>query len=183
MNKVNHDNAGYLLRDGFVGVVPTDTLYGLVASAKDAEAVSRVFSLKKRDINKPCIILINEPEQLNFFGVILNPEIIERSKEFWPGPVSLVFDVQDPPVYLSRGSNSLAFRMPSDQKIKRILDISGPLIAPSANTEGMRPASTVSEAFNYFGNNVDFYLDDGPREGLPSRVIALQREGENINLR
>lgn len=173
-----------MLREGEVGVMPTDTLYGVVASALCEEAVLRVYALKKRSPAKPCIILIASLADLTQFGVSLNEKQREALSKYWPGPVSIVLACgKDVPEYLHRGTHTLAFRLPADEKLVAFLQKSGPLIAPSANPEGFPPASTVVEAKEYFGTAVDFYIDGGTRAGKPSTLIALAENGEAAVLR
>lgn len=61
-----------ILQEGGVGVMLTDTLYGLVGSALASDTVERIYTLKKRDINKPVIVLIPEVEDVERFGVVLS---------------------------------------------------------------------------------------------------------------
>lgn len=163
-----------MLRKGKIGVVPTDTLYGVVAQALHEQAVTRVYAAKKRAPAKPCIILISSLEELTIFGVMLTTKRTETFAQYWPGPVSIILPCgADVPAYLHRGTHTLAFRLPADTAVRDLIEKSGPLIAPSANPEGLPPATTIEEAKRYFGRNVDFYLDGGTRTGAPSMLIAL----------
>lgn len=182
MKRVIPDLASQLLREGKVGVIPTDTVYGLVSNANYPEGVEKVYDLKRRDLKKPCIILINEVEEIDNFGISLEKKDREIVESFWPGPVSIVLRAEKAPEYLTRKTESLAFRVPSDESVRKILEVSGPLIAPSANIEGMLPSVSVSDAYLYFGDRVDFYVDGGERSVLPSRVIKLEK-GKEIRIR
>ncbi|PIR83295.1 hypothetical protein COU19_00995 [Candidatus Kaiserbacteria bacterium CG10_big_fil_rev_8_21_14_0_10_56_12] len=79
-----------LLRGGAVGVLATDTLYGLVASALHEGAVTHVYRLKRRSPKKPCIILIASLDDLATFGIELSPAMREALTRYWPGPTSIV---------------------------------------------------------------------------------------------
>lgn len=171
-----------MLRRGKVGVIPTDTLYGIVAAVGNERAIRRVYSLKKRGATKPCIILIASLGDLDTFGIKLTKKRREILARYWPGPTSIILACgADVPEYLHRGGHTLAFRFPSDARLGRFLKESGPLIAPSANPEGSPPARTIEEAKKYFGRRVDFYLDDGKRAGAPSTLIALD-ENDSITV-
>ena len=87
------------------------------------------------------------------------------------------------PEYLHRGTHTLAFRVPDDPQLKNLLKESGPLIAPSANPEGLPPATNIEEAQKYFGDTVDFYINDGERAGSPSTVISLGEDGSVVTVR
>lgn len=172
-------DAKRILASGGVGVMPTDTIYGLVASAKDPHAVERVYRLKGRDFDKPCIILIGAVSQLEFFGISVS-SYSEPLRKYWPGPVSVVFSsTSERWRYLHRGTNGLAFRLPAKQSLRRFLKISGPLVATSANISDQASAKTLAEARKYFGDLADFYVK-GRGTGHPSRVVALTKTGERI---
>ena len=159
--------------------MPTDTLYGIVASALKPEAVERIYRLKSRMPVKPPIILIASIEDLALFGVSPTPAQLKVLQTYWPGPTSIVLPCgAETFAYLHRGANSLAFRVPNDQKLQAFLHESGPLIAPSANLEGQPPAVTVAAARAYFGDAVDFYIDGGVIEGRASTIIRVSEDGE-----
>lgn len=173
VNIVSPKKAGSLLNSGKIGVVPAESVYGLMASALNKHAVERVYQVKTRPSNKPCIVLIALPEDMALFGI--DKKTITQARAYWPGKVSVVVPCPNPEfLYLSRGKRSLAFRVPSGQPIlQKIIASSGPLIAPTANPHSLAPATTVQEAYDYFGNNVDFYVDGGLCNGAPSRVVSL----------
>src|SRR5204863_149383 len=66
--------------------------------------------------------------------------------------------------YLHRGTNTLALRLPKDESLQNLLKKTGPLIAPSANVEGLPPAKNITDAKKYFGDGVDLYIDGGEIE-------------------
>jgi L-threonylcarbamoyladenylate synthase len=82
--------------------------------------------------------------------------------------------------FLSRGTDSIAFRLPSDERVRELLKRTGPLVAPSANLEGQPPATDIVSAKNYFGDAVDFYLDAGELEGKASTLIRIDDDGETL---
>ncbi len=164
-----------ILKEGGIGVIPTDTLYGLVGQALSQVAVDRIYALKQRPPQKPCIILVSSIEDLEQFGVDLDMETHEILKELWPGPTSIILPIKaDHLSYLDRGTHTLAFRLPDNIDLVKLLSLTGPLIAPSANPDSQPPAETIDQAQAYFGPHVDFYVDGGRRNGSPSRLIKLE---------
>lgn len=162
------------LRKGAVGVLPTDTLYGLVASARIPDAVEKVYAFRKRNSKKPFIILIHSPEDVCLLGARIGVSERRVLKKVWPGRVSVILPCLGKRFrYLHRGANTLAFRVPSSKFLRNFLLKSGPLVAPSANPEGKKPAYSIREAERYFGNRVDFYCDKGKLSGKPSTLIAI----------
>lgn len=170
-----------ILTTGGVGVLPTDTLYGLTGSAFAADAVERIYTLKRRDPRKPLIVLISAIEDMERFGVVVSNELERTLTNYWPGPYTIILPTIDEEFeYLTRGTDSIAFRFPDDPELIEILEATGPLVAPSANIEGMEPAKTIAEARKYFGDQIDFYLDGGEKDGKASTIIRLDGEEPEI---
>lgn len=169
-----------ILRNGGVGVIPTDTLYGVVGLALNRGTVEKIYKLKKRNPLKPFIILVNDPKDLRLFGINLSEKLKTKLQSYWPGPVSIILECHDPKFeYLHRGTNSLAFRQPAKPDLLELLKETGPLVAPSANPEGLPPANNINEAKIYFGNQVDFYMT-GQVTLKPSKIIKITEAGEQI---
>lgn len=153
-----------------IAVIPTDTLYGVVAKARDRKAVARLFALRRTIPEKPFIILISELRDLCLFGVYVSTEQRVFLDRVWPGPVSVVLPCPSEKYeYLHQGVGTLAFRLPKSKRLQTFLREIGPLVAPSANPEGEKPAETIGEAKKYFGDRVDVYMSAGKRiKGKPS---------------
>ncbi len=166
-----------ILKEGGIGVLPTDTIYGLVGSALNKETVERIYKVRKREKTKPFIILISSPNDLKIFGIKIKPFQKRLIKKFWPGPFSLIFDFKSKKfLYLHRGRKSLALRVPRPKWLRDLLKETGPLVAPSANLAGMSYAKTIKEAKKYFGEKVDFYFDVGRIDKQPSTIIDIRKE-------
>lgn len=181
-----------LLRIGKIGVMPTDTIYGIVGSALNPLAVEEIYTLRQRDVSKPMIILISSLCDLLDFDIVLTQEQKDFLRKVWPNPVSVILPcLYDRFYYLHRGKKSLAFRIPKDEALLEILKKAGPLVAPSANLEKEKPADSIKDAKKYFGNKVSFYckatsssyLDGGNLKSKPSTVVQLYEDGKWIVLR
>lgn len=163
-----------ILRIGGIGVLPTDTLYGIVGSALNKKTVERIYRLRRRNKRKPMIILIASPSDLKRFGVTLGRKEQALARRVWPGKVSVILPCPSKRLaYLHRGTKSLAFRLPESEWLRALLKKTGPLVAPSANFEGEPPARTIAEAKKYFGIGVEFYADAGKVSSPPSTIVAL----------
>lgn len=165
-----------ILKNGGVGVLPTDTLYGVVASALIKNAVARLYLLRRKTSSKPFIVLIADTAMLRRFGVQLEELEQQFLKKVWPGPVSVILTVPSNRfAYLHKGKKTLAFRIPAQSGFRAFLKKTGPLLAPSANPEGLPPATTIRDAKAYFGDKVDFYVASKQRlSGLPSTLVSLK---------
>ena len=181
-NNFNSEIIDILNQNG-IGIIPTDTVYGLVGKAYSEKAVERIYEVKGRNLKKPLIILISSISNLTDFNIKLNEEIKKILNKYWPGKVSIILPCKSKELkYLHRGTNSLAFRLPNNRKLKDFIKKTGPLVAPSANPEGKEIARNIKEAQSYFKNNIDFYLDRGKIVSPPSTIISIQN-GETILLR
>ncbi|HVX57708.1 MAG TPA: L-threonylcarbamoyladenylate synthase [Candidatus Saccharimonadales bacterium] len=161
-----------LQRPGAIGVMPTDTVYGVVARATDFEAVGRLYALKKRD-DKPGTLIAADLEQLEKLG--LKHRYLKAVEQYWPGAVSVVIPAAGPALaYLHRGKMSLAVRLPEPPELRALLRQTGPLLTSSANQPGEPPATNIEQARAYFGDGVDFYTDGGDlSQRQPSTIIRI----------
>ncbi len=178
------DNSNLIdtLKNGGVVVMPTDTIYGILGNAFLPETVERIYEIRQREKEKPCIILISDFSDLEKFNLAITDterEFVENEK-FRALTFILNCENQDL-IYLDRGTKSLAFRIPKNENLRNLLRLTGPLIAPSANIAGLKPASNIKEAKEYFGDRVDLYLDGGEIAGEPSKIIKFDKDG-NISI-
>ena len=164
------------LDQGAVCIVPTETVYGLVAKADDGFALSMIFHAKGRDEGKPLPICIADLEQAETFGQF--SELAKKlANEFWPGPLTIVvperedydsyYSISDP------ATKTIAFRCP-DIEWREILCSDVPLALTSANKAG-EPAPTKADDVTLFENaNLRGLLDLGPcKEGVASTIVSI----------
>lgn len=160
-----------LMQPGAVGVLPTDTVYGVVARVSDTAAVARLYDLKSRE-GKPGTIIAANRQQLEQLG--LKHRYLTAVEQFWPGAVSVVLPCGPELQYLHQGKFSLAVRIPDDAELCALLAATGPLLTSSANHPGEPTSVTVEQAQQCFGDEVDFYVDGGDlSDRQPSTVIRI----------
>lgn len=164
-----------LIVNGGVGILRTDTLYGIVGRADNKETVERIYSIKERTPTKSPIVLIASTDQL--FD-IYDQKTLDRLHALWPSKTSVILPSNGPQDWLTRSNQSIAYRMPDNEALRTLLRQTGPLIAPSANPEGVEPAMDYTEAHRYFGDEVDFYVDQGRvDDATPSALYRLLDDG------
>ncbi len=168
-----------LLKRGGIAVIPTDTLYGIVADARNQRAVARLYALRRERARKPFIILASSISDLRLFDVVPTARQIRFLRKVWPGKVSVVLPCPSKRfAYLHLGTNALAFRLPKKKTLQAFLKKTGPLVAPSANLPGQPPAGTSSEAKAYFKDRVDCYVSAKRRvSSEPSTLVRLNEDG------
>jgi L-threonylcarbamoyladenylate synthase len=169
------------IKKDMIGVIPTDTIYGVAASAFSKKAVLRAYEVLKRNPKKPFIVLIGSIEDLSLFDISLNIATQNILKKLWPGKISVVLPVKSRKFqFLHRETKTLAFRLPKKMSLIKIIKKTGPLISTSANPEGLKPAETIAQAKKYFVDCVDFYVDGGKIKSLPSTLVEIKDSKVNV---
>lgn len=159
------------LQAGNVGVLPADTVYGLMGLARLPEVAEQLYGLKQRE-NKPGTIIAASIDQLVELG--LKRRYMTAVEQYWPGSVSVIIPCGDELAHLHLGMQSLAVRIPDDAQLLELLKQTGPLLTSSANLTGQPTAVNVEQAQKYFDEQVAFYVDGGDLSGrLPSTVIRV----------
>lgn len=164
------------LLNGEVGVVPTDTVYGLVCRA-DKDGVQELLSSLKGRESKPGTVIASSVGQLLAFGA--QEEQINRLDNIWPNPISVVLPFYDKSTLAPNGGD-IACRIPAVDWLQEVLKITGPLLTTSANLTGRSPAINLGEAREYFGDNPDFYVDGGIMKNPPSTIVRFEGQGIKI---
>lgn len=178
MNLQTKDEAIEILLNGGLGVLPTDTLYGVVARATDKQAVQKLYALKSRD-HKPGTVIAGSVAQLIELGI--SEDHLRRVAKWWPGPLSVETPLGPELSYLHQDTGRQGFRVVADKWVQSILEKTGPLLTSSANLPGEAPSTTIEEAYNYFDGLVDFYVDGGDLAGrAPSTIARLTYKGIEI---
>lgn len=177
MNIVAYDKVVQQLMNGEVGIMPTDTVYGIVARAEDKHAVQKLYALKNRE-KKPGTLIAANTQQLIELGVTQSN--IDKVSKWWPNPLSAVLPI-DGHDYLHQGVTTLAMRVVAHPELIKLLEQTGPLITSSANQPGEPPAVNVNQAISYFGEKIDFYVDGGTIENaLPSTIVRPTNGGIEV---
>ncbi|MBO1199174.1 threonylcarbamoyl-AMP synthase [Staphylococcus simiae] len=159
---------------GLIGL-PTETVYGLAANAKDEQAVSKIYEAKGRPSDNPLIVHIHDMKQLHDFTYNIDPRVIELMTAFWPGPISFILPLKEG--YLcskvTGGLESVAVRMPSHSVGRQILQaINEPLAAPSANLSGRPSPTTFEHVYHDLNGRIDGIIQaNQSEEGLESTVL------------
>lgn len=168
--------AAEILVSGGIVAVPTETVYGLAASAYDDNAVKKVFAAKGRPQDNPLIVHISDKEMLNSVAAQV-PEIANTlALKFWPGPFTMVLKKGDNICEsVSCGLDTVAVRLPDNDITRELIRKSGlPVAAPSANISGYPSPVTAAHVINDLNGKIDAVLcAEDCKVGLESTVITL----------
>ncbi|MDP8961825.1 MAG: L-threonylcarbamoyladenylate synthase [Actinomycetota bacterium] len=169
--------AAAALGAGRLVVLPTDTVYGVAADAFNPAATARIFLAKARSRRLPLPVLVYSPTQLA--GIVAEVPAAGEwlMAAYWPGPLTLVLAAQDNLAWdLGDAAGTVAVRMPLDEVALDVIRAVGPLAVTSANRTGEPAANDVTAARAALGDDVDVYVDDGPRRNAtPSTILDLTR--------
>jgi len=173
-------DAKALIAAGEPVAVPTETVYGLAADARNAEAVARIYAAKGRPDFNPLIVHVPDlaaAETLGVFGAV------ERAlaARFWPGPLTLVVPrTADCSVasIATAGLDTIALRVPGHRAMRALLAESGaPLAAPSANASGRVSPTKASHVLASLDGRIALVIDDGPTTAGVESTIARVKDG------
>lgn len=156
------EEAGELLRRGEVGLVPTETVVGLVAGEA---GLSRLFEIKGRDPDKPIALLCSSAEEAFARAREVPPLARLLAERFWPGPLTLVLDARD---------GTVGVRVPDHPVARTVLaEYGGPLHATSANPSGEPAPRALDDVDPAVHAAVDFIVQGAPGSGEASAVVDL----------
>jgi L-threonylcarbamoyladenylate synthase len=161
------------MKNGSIIIYPTDTVYGIGANVFDEEAILKVFSIKKRPLNKPLSVCISRIEDIKKVAQIgSRAENIIR--KILPGPYTVILNKnEDISSLLTAGSDKIGIRIP-DNNICRDLSRDFPITSTSANLSGYDIPESIDDVLNQLGSSVDIMIDAGIcKHGIPSTVIDM----------
>jgi L-threonylcarbamoyladenylate synthase len=174
--RVAVQRAAQLLRGGEVVALPTETVYGLAASALDARAVERIFQVKGRPAHNPIIVHVANAEMAKRC-VADWPTMADRlAKAFWPGPLTLVLPRAEAiPGVITGGGTTVGVRWPSHPFIQAVIRECGfPLAAPSANPANRLSPTTAEHVRKLLGERIRLIVDGGAAQvGIESTVLDI----------
>ena len=164
------DLAVAALKRGELVVIPTETVYGLVADDSVVGATERIYAAKRRDAGKPLQLLISGVDVIAEMGFKLSEVERRLAKRFWPGGLTLI---------VKHDGRCEGFRVPdSEIALEIVKRVGGALRSTSANSSGDPAALTADEAVENLGDVVSVVLDGGPVVGgVASSVVRVDHNG------
>lgn len=159
--------AAWILKEGGLVVIPTETVYGIAANMFKEKTIQRLYAVKQRPQDKPFSIHIASKNDIHKYAQDILPFAYRLMEKFWPGPLTLILK--------SKNNGKVGIRMPNHIVALSIIKESGiPVVCPSANLSGNPAPCTSTEALKDLGDLVDLLVDAGPTPlGRESTVVDV----------
>ncbi len=180
------------LAEGGLVALPTETVYGLAASAINAEAVDRLLQAKGRPTGQPLTLALKSADDALDYVPRMTPLARRLARRCWPGPLTLVVDDEESDSLLGQlpasvrqavvPAGTIGLRVPAHPMILDVLRmLTGPVVLTSANRSGEPAAVNADEVVRQLGDDVALILDDGPSHyGQPSSVVRVDGDRYEI---
>ena len=176
---------------GHLVAFPTETVYGLGADATNETAIAKIYKAKGRPADHPLIVHIASIDAIDQWAQDISEYAINLARDFWPGPMTLVFKRSDlAKDFITGNQNTVGLRVPNQSialaLLKEFESLGGKgIAAPSANRFGAVSPTTAQavkdELENYLDQSKDIILDGGPCQvGVESTIIDCTSQTPQI---
>lgn len=169
------DYVASLILKGELVAFPTETVYGLGASAFLPAAVEKIFIAKERPSGNPLLVHVSDRKQIDGLASEISQDALLLMDAFWPGPLSMILPARtEVPRVLTGGQSSVGLRMPDHPVARALINAAGPIAAPSANLSGRPSPLTAGHVQADLDGRIAAILDGGPTGvGVESTIIDL----------
>ena len=170
------------LRKGGVVAFPTETVMGLGVVYNNREAYDRLNRVKERPEDKPYTLMVSNIEEIEKYAVV--DEATQRViNAFMPGSLTILVNVKknSVPTYVTHNTNVIGIRIPTNIEARILLEmLATPLLVPSANKSGSKPALNSDEVKEIFGSELDFVMSGKAKGEVPSTIVDLTKETPKV---
>lgn len=167
-----------LINNGELAIVPTDTVYGIIADATNEEAIKKVYMAKRRSFSKPLIIMVSSIEMLKKY--VKNISDVEKRliEKYWPGRLTILFKrnnkISD---LLTNSGDYIGIRLPDNKELCKLMNmLNKPLVSTSANISDNMTITEISMLEDELKNSISYIVDGGILDDLPSTLIKVEDE-------
>jgi len=167
---------GQTIAKGGLVIFPTETVYGIGTNGLDIKAIARLYSVKKRDLNKPISLLVSGIDMVSEIAYNISDVEYKLMEAFFPGPFTIILKkksiISD---ILTAGKDTIGVRMPDCEITQKLIEYANcPIAAPSANISGKPSGTNINDFIKDFDNKVDYIVDNGEAKiGIASTIIQV----------
>lgn len=172
---MNVDKIVKVINEGKLVISPTDTVYGIMGDALNDEVIKRVFFVKKRDVKKPLILLMNSIEMIYEYTCNINELEQELINKYHPGLLTIILKKNDKVSNLITGGlDTVGIRIPDNKDLLSIIGkLNRPVISTSANISGSEVITNIWMIENELKENIDYIEDGGELSDSYSTIVVV----------
>ena len=173
-----------LIDTGKLVAFPTETVYGIACRVKK-DLLDRLDTIKAREPGKRYSLHIGRQDDLHNYIPNIGLRAKKLIEKAWPGPLTIVFELNQQDIEKVCGSlgrevfenlykdNTIGIRCPDQPIASKLLQLTqNPVVAPSANMKGCKPAFEPNEVLEQLSGQIDFLLDAGPCKYEKSSTVV-----------
>jgi len=180
ITEINDDieKAIQLLCNNEIVAIPTETVYGLAGNALSPEAITKIYTAKKRPFFNPLILHTHDINEIEKYADVSNAAM-HLMQQFMPGPFTILLPKKNiVPDLLTAGSTKVAVRIPAHKMaIELLRQLDFPLAAPSANPFGYISPVTAMHVYEHLNGEIPYVLDGGSCSvGVESTIVEVTTE-------
>lgn len=179
-NKIDFDKLkeiSQIIKNGGIVVFPTETVYGIGTNGLNKEAISRLYEVKQRPINKPISLLVSSIDMAEMVAKDITDMEYKLMEKFFPGPLTIILKKKNiVPDNLTNNTDTVGIRMPDNIIAKKIIEYANvPIATPSANISGKPSGTDINYIMENFKDKVDYYIDGGQSKlGIGSTIVKVE---------
>ncbi len=178
MHMIRNDiaKAVEILKQGGLVAIPTETVYGLGADARNPDALRKIFLAKQRPMDHPVIVHLAAVAELSEWACDVSEAALTLANTYWPGPLTLILKkAAAVNKLITGGQNTIGLRVPNHPVALELLQhFGGGIAAPSANRFGRISPTTANAVREELGDVVDLILDGGQcAVGVESTIVDV----------
>jgi len=181
--KINIENIITDLNDEKIGIIPTDTIYGIIGIANSLKVKEKIYQIKNRNLSKILVVQVGTNYNLEKIVSEINLNAKKLIDKFFPGPLTLIFNASKEFIQKYNWDvGTIAIRIPNHDLFLTILnEIKEPLFVTSANMSGDTPSNSIQQLKKDFIDKVDFIVNDNNEYSMiPSTIVDVTEDKVRI---
>ncbi len=179
IDKALINKAGNIIKNGGLAAFPTETVYGLGASALDGGAVKKIYAAKGRPSDNPLIIHVCSKEQIFEYTRDVSDTAKKLIDAFMPGPFTVILKKKSIiPDEVTAKMDTVAVRFPENKIACALINAAGvPIAAPSANLSGKPSPTEAKHVIHDMRGRIECIIDGGSCDvGVESTIVDASGE-------
>ncbi len=173
------EKAKWILEQGDLVAIPTETVYGLAGNALNLSSVTKIFDVKNRPHFDPLIIHVPDIAGAEMYAKEISPSARKLMEQFWPGPLTVLLNRKNSiPDLVTSGLDTVGIRCPKHELTQQLLtQLPFPLAAPSANPFGYVSPTKPQHVDEQLGDKIKYILDGGDCTiGIESTIVGFDSD-------